>query len=296
MNVRVVFFILFFVMVLGVVAAITPAPMPSPVPDMSMVQYLDTHPLAAFGMWFILLFAVFSATVFLWRIAGMKLPFNIRKVKIPGGVEVELDADGNPRTMCAFNDMAFDYADYVVRLKDREVELLDEVKQNAREATRRHVDDFIAQIKGLNHEYYNVAIGSKTIMQRDTHFNTIVRGDVKLMLTKQLLDIFDRNHLLAMDDTEYKNVMVANYHRVKRLVYASLSEDWNHPAYSFDVFQLGMEEFSARGERDFLLLMERFRNLAKNRREVKEETKKKARDVRLYAKTHGCLPDSCADI
>jgi hypothetical protein len=187
-----------------------------------------------------------------------------------------------------------DYGDYRDKLRDEEEEQVDKITHRARELTRIYKDDFIAQMKLLNHELYTKAKGPMND-GRDHHFNTICRGEIQMLLTKELLDIFDKNHFFLMGEVQYKEEMESHFHRIKRLVYAAFSQDWYHPDYSLAEFQAAMEANIDRGMRAHMALMLKYKQLSNQKLDIKERTRRLSKEAREHIRRYGCLPDGCSE-
>lgn len=192
----------------------------------------------------------------------------------------------------SFYEAVLDYGDYREELRDEEDRKIEAIIHRAREITRTYKDDFIAQMKLLNHELYSKTRGSMSD-GRDHHFNTICRGELQVLLPKELLDIFDKNHFYLMDATQYKEEMETHFHRIKRLVYAAFGADWYHPDYSLVQFQSAMEDNIDRGLRGHMNLMLKYRQLSNQRLAAKERTRTLCREARDHIRKYGSLPEGC---
>jgi hypothetical protein len=282
-------------------------------PDMSIIQYLDAHPIAAVGIWVAAMFIILVLGAFLMRVAGIKLPW--RRVRA-GPVEVEFSGAAPTAAPAVCEDeiearlaaekvkheaekaelrdmlkrMMKEAFVYVHDLMENEQAELDRVKEDAREYTRQHVADFIAQITEMNHRIYQVKTGHPIPMGGDWHFNTICDGKVQVVLPRLLLGIFDRNHMREMSADVYRKTMLANYDYVKRQVFTLLAKDWRHPDYTFEDFMKGLEHNDDRGIDGFMWLMDKYRDLSDERKAIKLRTQEQVVSAVDHIEDHGEIP------
>jgi hypothetical protein len=186
-------------------------------------------------------------------------------------------------------DLVFAYADYVWNLKDEEHEQLECITKQAREYTKRHVHDTMAQLRAMNGDKLREYRSDDMI--QDHYFNVLTRGDVWNLLTKELMEIYEANHLLEMTDLEYQQRMRANFGRIMHLVVDAFASSWAHPDYPITAFAHELEKHQSRGEHDFMILMGQYKALAEKKMKVKEIIKQRAKVTRDYIKEHGHLPE-----
>jgi hypothetical protein len=207
--------------------------------------------------------------------------------------------------------MAFDFAEYLMKLRDEEhavemgiaeerSETYDKIKREAREITRRHTADFTILMREMNLVHFRRMADDPDPARRDKALNMTLNG-IPNMLTKALMEIYEINHFRLMSDAVYRETMRSHYGRIKRMVYDAMRQDWIHSEIAFDEFMSAMERNQEQGEAEFFSLMERFRGLALRKvkfdelvacrlAEKKTEVAGKIRAVRLYVREHGELP------
>jgi hypothetical protein len=299
---------------------LTPQPTAAP-SSTDFLTFLNLHPVIT---WILVALLALIVLTILFKIATAGSPstgaikrwFKGRslKAKVPGveisiGPDESIDAAATPPhspsdtyddppqlpvVADGLYEAILDFGDYRDKLRDEEMEQLAAITHRAREITRVYKDDFVAQMKLLNHELYSRAKGPMSD-SRDHHFNTICRGEIQMLLTKELLDIFDKNHFFLMGETQYREEMETHFHRIKRLVFAAFGEDWYHPDYSLAQFQEAMEVNIGRGMQAHMNLMLKYKQLSNQRIDVKERTRRLSKEARDHIRRFGCLPNGCSE-